>query len=407
MTIEVKAPQLPESVADGTLLEWRVSVGQGVQRDDNLVDLETDKVVLEIPAPDNGIVKEILKPNGEVVTSGDVLAVLEQGEVAARVPETQTVQQRDITGTVSVPMNPAVKKLIADNNLDPSQISGSGKSGRIIKQDVLEYLDSTSESSPDPENNSEPAVHARTASMPQPEDVADDGRIEERVPMTRLRMRIAERLVQSQQTTATLTTFNEVNMEPIMSLRTKYQEQFVCRHDVKLGFMSFFVRACTEALKHYPVVNASVDGADIIYHGFYDIGIAVSSPRGLVVPILRNTDTLSFGEIEKTIRDFGARAQDGKLGLDELSGGTFSITNGGIFGSMLSTPVINPPQSAILGMHSIQQRAVVEEGEIVIRPMMYLALSYDHRIIDGREAVQFLARVKQSLENPAIMLLAL
>ncbi len=398
MTIEVKTPELPESVADGVLIEWRVSVGQSVQRDDNLVELETDKVVLEIPAPDSGTVKEILKPNGEVVTSGDVLAILEQGEVIAPATELQTAQQPDMTKATDVPMSPAVKKLIADNKLEPSRIHGSGKSGRINKQDVLEYLDNVSK----PENNPAPP-QARTMTE---EDIIND-RMEERVPMTRLRARVAERLVQSQQTTATLTTFNEVNMEPIISLRSKYQDQFTDKHDVKLGFMSFFVKACTEALKHYPVVNASVDGSDIIYHGFYDIGIAVGSPRGLVVPILRNTDVLSFGDIEKAIRDFGVRAQDGKLGLDELSGGTFSITNGGIYGSMLSTPVINPPQSAILGMHNIQQRAVVENGEIVVRPMMYLALSYDHRIIDGREAVQFLVKVKQSLENPAIMLLAL
>ncbi len=398
MTIEVKTPELPESVADGVLIEWRVSVGQSVQRDDNLVEIETDKVVLEIPAPDSGTVKEILKPNGEVVASGDVLAILEQGEVIAPATESQTAQQSDMTETADVPMSPAVKKLIADNKLEPSRIRGSGKSGRITKQDVLEYLDNVSK----PENNPAPPPDQTMTK----EDIIND-RMEERVPMTRLRARVAERLVQSQQTTATLTTFNEVNMEPVISLRSKYQDQFTNKHDVKLGFMSFFVKACTEALKHYPVVNASVDGSDIIYHGFYDIGIAVGSPRGLVVPILRNTDTLSFGDIEKAIRDFGARAQDGKLGLDELSGGTFSITNGGIYGSMLSTPVINPPQSAILGMHNIQQRAVVENDEIVVRPMMYLALSYDHRIIDGREAVQFLVKVKQSLENPAIMLLAL
>ncbi len=398
MTIEVKTPELPESVADGVLIEWRVSVGQSVQRDDNLVEIETDKVVLEIPAPDSGTVKEILKPNGEVVTSGDVLAILEQGEVIAPAAESQTAQQPDMTKAADVPMSPAVKKLIADNKLEPSRIRGSGKSGRITKQDVLEYLDNVSK----PENNPAPPPDQTMTK----EDIIND-RMEERVPMTRLRARVAERLVQSQQTTATLTTFNEVNMEPVISLRSKYQDQFTNKHDVKLGFMSFFVKACTEALKHYPVVNASVDGSDIIYHGFYDIGIAVGSPRGLVVPILRNTDTLSFGDIEKAIRDFGARAQDGKLGLDELSGGTFSITNGGIYGSMLSTPVINPPQSAILGMHNIQQRAVVENDEIVVRPMMYLALSYDHRIIDGREAVQFLVKVKQSLENPAIMLLAL
>ncbi len=406
MTTKVKTPQLPESVADGTLLEWHVAVGQSVRRDDNLVDIETDKVVLEIPAPNSGIIKEILKPNGEVVTSGDVLAVLEEGEVTASAPDAQTAKQPDIAEAVNVPMGPAVRKLIVDNNLDPSKISGSGKSGRIIKQDVLEYLNSTSEFSSEPVDSPQ-SVHIQDISASRPENTANDMRTEERVPMTRLRMRIAERLLQSQQTTATLTTFNEVNMKPIMSLRTKHQEQFVRRYDVKLGFMSFFVRACTEALKHYPVVNASVDGADIIYHGFYDIGIAVGSPRGLVVPILRDTDTLSFGEIETTIKDFGMRAQNGKLGLDELGGGTFSITNGGIFGSMLSTPVINPPQSAILGMHSIQQRAIVEEGKIIAKPMMYLALSYDHRIIDGREAVQFLAKVKQSLENPALMLLAL
>ncbi|MCW8963276.1 MAG: 2-oxoglutarate dehydrogenase complex dihydrolipoyllysine-residue succinyltransferase, partial [Gammaproteobacteria bacterium] len=344
MSIEVKVPELPESVADGVLLEWHKQVGEAVSRDENLVDIETDKVVLEIPAPETGVIQKVMKKNGDVVTSGEVLAVIDP-EATAVVPYKITtstgnapVKATDATPTTS----PAVRQLVADNNLDITQITGTGKGGRIIKQDVLDYMANSSKA-PD-------AIKAETMAMSSiPVIDMGDERREERVPMTRLRARVAERLVQSQHTAAILTTFNEVNMQPVMDLRAKYRDRFERKHEVKLGFMSFFVRACAEALKQFPIVNASVDGNDIIYHGYYDIGIAVSSPRGLVVPILRDVESMSFAGIEKTIRDFGTRARDGKLGLDELSGGTFSITNGGIFGSMLSTPIINPPQSAILG----------------------------------------------------------
>lgn len=403
MSIEVKVPELPESVADGVLLEWHKQVGELVSRDENLVDIETDKVVLEIPAPDTGVVKKILKNNGDVVTSGEVLAVLDP-DATTVVPHkaaTGSDDKNDSVEAATTPaMSPAVRQLIADNDIDVRQLTGSGKDGRIIKQDVLDFMAHKEKFSG--------TIKAASMAMPSmPLIESSNERREERVPMTRLRARIAERLVASQQTAAILTTFNEVNMQAVMDLRAKYRDQFERKHETKLGFMSFFVKACAEALKQFPVVNASVDDNDIIYHGYYDIGIAVSSPRGLVVPILRDVDSLSFADVERTIRGFGARARDGKLGLDELTGGTFSITNGGIFGSMLSTPIINPPQSAILGMHNITERAVVEDGVVVARPVMYLALSYDHRIVDGREAVQFLVSIKQSLEDPARMLLDL
>ena len=411
MSIEVKVPDLPESVADGVLMSWQKSVGEQVGRDERLVDIETDKVVLEIPAPGAGVISKILKSDGDVVTSGEVLAIIEAGAEAveagagkskptAQPPASESISTSTNTsiGIRAAPMSPAVRKLIVDNNLDASHIRGSGKAGRIIKQDVMTFMAHLKRDKPE----SAPII-AETMALPSMP--VDDDRIEERVPMTRLRKRIAERLVQSQQTAAILTTFNEVNMKPVMDLRARYRDRFEKKTGTKLGFMSFFVKAATEALKKFPVVNASIDGDDIIYHGYYDIGIAVGSPRGLVVPVLRDTDSLSFADIETTIRDYGTRAQQGKLDLEELTGGTFSITNGGIFGSMLSTPIINPPQSAILGMHSIQQRAMVEEDEVVARPVMYLALSYDHRIIDGREAVQFLVDIKQSLEDPASMLL--
>lgn len=401
MSIEIKVPELPESVADGLLLEWHKQPGDYVKRDENLVDIETDKVVLEIPAPDSGVISSLLKQNGEVVTSGEVLAIMDVGDsqdvaqttVAAAVPADSARPEDALP-----PMSPAVRQLLVDNEVDASLIKGSGKGGRIIKQDVLDYL--SEKTSPTTPVKAEPM---KPDSIPLAQ--TDSGRRVERVPMTRLRARIAQRLVESQQTAAILTTFNEVNMQPVMDLRAKYRDKFERKHEVKLGFMSFFVKACAEALRQFPVVNASVDGSDIIYHGYYDIGIAVGSPRGLVVPILRDVDSMSFADIEKTIKDFGTRAGDGRLELDELTGGTFSITNGGIYGSMLSTPIINPPQSAILGMHNITERAVVEKGEVVVRPVMFLALSYDHRIIDGRDAVQFLVSVKQSLEDPASMLL--
>jgi len=404
MTIEVKVPELPESVADGVVLEWHMQVGELVSRDENLVDIETDKVVLEIPAPDTGVIKKILKNNGDVVTSGEVLAIVD-ADATTVVPHQPVVssEEKDVPGEADMTpaMSPAVKQLIADNDIEVTQLTGSGKGGRIIKQDVLDFMAS--------KEKFQGAIKAESMAMPSIPVIKEssDERREERVPMTRLRARIAERLVESQQTAAILTTFNEVNMQPVMDMRVKYRDQFERKHNTKLGFMSFFVKACAEALKQFPVVNASVDGNDIIYHGYYDIGIAVGSPRGLVVPILRDVDSLSFADIEKNIRDFGVRAQDGKLGLDELTGGTFSITNGGIFGSMLSTPIVNPPQSAILGMHNITERAVVEDGVVVVRPVMYLALSYDHRIVDGREAVQFLVSIKRSLEDPASMLLDL
>jgi 2-oxoglutarate dehydrogenase E2 component (dihydrolipoamide succinyltransferase) len=405
MSIEIKVPDLPESVADGLLLDWRKQPGDSVKRDENLVDIETDKVVLEIPAPDSGVMSKLLKQNGEVVKSGEVIAVMEAGadqeaaETKATVKEESAGEQQAVDDS-QPSMSPAVRQLIADNDLDASKIKGSGKNGRIIKQDVVDYLSGrVSANKPIKEET----MSMETIPIVEPEE----GRREERVPMTRLRARIAERLVESQQTAAILTTFNEANMKPIMDLRAKYKDRFEKKHDVKLGFMAFFVKACVEALKQFPIVNASVDGNDIIYHGYYDIGIAVGSPRGLVVPILRDADSMSFADIEKTIKDYGTRARDGKLELDELTGGTFSITNGGIFGSMLSTPIINPPQSAILGMHNITERAVVENGEVVARPVMFLALSYDHRIVDGREAVQFLVSIKQSLEDPASMLLGI
>lgn len=406
MSIEVKVPELPESVADGVLLSWYKSVGDSVKQDEKLVDIETDKVVLEIPSPNSGVIRKLMKSEGDVVTSGEVLAILEV------VAEESVKGQADYVDNAEpekrdkkMPqMSPAVRKLAIEHNLDVSLIRGSGKRGRILKQDVLDFMASKKHSA---RLESAPII-AETMTMASiPVDGIEETRREERVPMTRLRARIAERLVQSQQTAAILTTFNEVNMKSVMDLRAKYRDQFEQSNGVKLGFMSFFVKACTEALKKYPVVNASVDGSDIIYHGYYDIGIAVGTPRGLVVPILREADNMSFAQIEKTIRELGARAQENKLSLDDLTGGTFSITNGGIYGSMLSTPIINPPQSAILGMHNIQQRAVVEDGEIVVRPVMYLALSYDHRIVDGREAVQFLVRIKQNLEDPASILLGL
>lgn len=394
MSIEVKVPELPESVADGLLLEWHKQVGEVIACDENLVDIETDKVVLEIPAPDAGIIRKIIKKCGDVVNSGEVLAIIDPDPTVA-IPRKAVAEPIPAT-------SPAVRQLVADNNLDLTKITGTGKGGRIVKQDVLDYMASSVHQ---PSDSIEDEVVPVSSDSVNP--VADriDERYEERVPMTRLRARIAERLVKSQQTAAILTTFNEVDMQPVMDLRVRYRDQFERKHEVKLGFMSFFVKACMEALKQFPVINASVDGNDIVYHSYYDIGVAIGSPRGLVVPILRNVDSMSFADIEKSIRDFGVRAHAGKLGLDELSGGTFSISNGGIFGSMLSTPIINPPQSAILGMHNITDRAVVKDGKVVVRPVMYLALSYDHRIVDGRDAVQFLVRVKSGLEEPATMLL--
>ena len=392
MLVEVKVPVLAESVPDATLLEWYKRPGDRVERGESLIDLETDKVTLEVAAPESGVLVEIRKSTGEVALSEDVLAVIDTEATAAQpVAPAATPADEDATSR----LGPAVRKLINEHGIDPAKVHGSGKDGRVTKGDVLSYIDTKTATPPPP---SAPMVQARPA---EPETV----RPEERVPMTRLRKRTAERLLSAQQQAAILTTFNEVNMQPVMDVRNRHKDDFEKRHGVKLGFMSFFVKAAVEALKRFPIVNASVDGEDIIYHGYFDIGVAVGSERGLVVPILRDVDRMSFADIELKIKEFGERARDGKLTIEELSGGTFTISNGGIFGSLVSTPIINPPQSAILGMHKIQERPVAERGQVVIRPMMYLALSYDHRIIDGREAVQCLDTMRQLLEEPSRLLL--
>ena len=391
MTIELRVPPLPESVSDATVLNWHKHAGERVNRDETLVDLETDKVVLEVPAPETGTLQEIFFQDGETVQTDAVLAVIDeqaQQVVSATPRVVQTTKENEPQ------LSPSVRVLVKEKGVDPKQITGSGKHGRILKSDVVDYLAKRSATDTTP-----------PTSEPMKPQLLHTTRAEERVPMTRLRRTVAKRLVEAQQTAAILTTFNEVNLQAVTDLRTKHRDRFEKQHEVRLGFMSFFVKASVEALKGFPIVNASVDGDEIVYHGYFDIGIAVSSPRGLVVPILRDADLLSFAEIEKQIRTFGIKAKEGSLSYDELTGGTFSITNGGIFGSMLSTPILNPPQSAILGMHAIQQRPVVIDGEIVIRPMMYLALSYDHRIIDGRDAVQFLVSIKEHLEDPARLLL--
>jgi 2-oxoglutarate dehydrogenase E2 component (dihydrolipoamide succinyltransferase) len=398
MLVEVKVPVLSESISEATLLSWHKKVGDAVVRDENLIDVETDKVVLELPAPQSGVLTKIIKGDGLSVASDEVIAVIDtEGKIS---PELTVVPSPEKTASAALRtqhlLSPAVRKLVAEHHLNPAEISGSGQGGRITKEDVLTYL----------EKPASPAVVTAQTPLPSAAPAIPAGtRPEQRVPMTRLRARVAERLVEAQQTAAILTTFNEANMQPVMDLRSRYKEKFEKEHGVKLGFMSFFVKAAIAALKKYPIVNASIDGSDMVYHGYYDIGIAVSSPRGLVVPILRDADQLSIAEIEKKIADFGVRAKDGKLTIEELTGGTFTISNGGVFGSMLSTPILNPPQSAILGMHKTYDRPVAENGQIVIRPMMYLALSYDHRIIDGREAVLSLVAIKEALEDPARMLL--
>jgi 2-oxoglutarate dehydrogenase E2 component (dihydrolipoamide succinyltransferase) len=394
MIVEVKVPQLSESVAEATLLDWHKKEGERVSRDENLIDIETDKVVLELPAPADGVLVRILKKAKESVGSGDVIAQIDtEGKAAAAAPAFQDkkapVPEKPKT---TPPVMPAAQKIAAEKGIDTSKIQGTGRDGRVTKGDVLE-----TGTSPKPALQQPPP--------PVNIDRLTSGRPEQRVPMSRLRQRVAERLVQSQSTAAILTTFNEVNMAPVMEMRKRYQERFEKEHGVRLGFMSFFVKAAVHALKRFPVVNASIDGKDIVYHGYFDIGVAVGSPRGLVVPILRDADRMSFAEIEKKIGDFGKRAQDGKLTLEELTGGTFSISNGGVFGSMLSTPIINPPQSAILGVHATKERPVAENGQVVVRPMNYLALSYDHRIIDGRDAVLFLVAIKEALEDPARLVL--
>jgi len=386
MKIEVKVPQLSESVSEATLLTWNKQIGEAVTEGENLIDVETDKVVLELPAIKSGVLTEIRKQNGDKVTSGEVIGILDTEAKASAVAQAAVAA---VAAKTQAAVMPAAKKIAAEKNIDTATIGGSGRGGRVTKEDVLGA-------------SGKPA--APVASIPQPQA---GGRIEQRVPMTRIRQRIAERLLQSQQNAAILTTFNEVNMQPVIELRNRYKDAFEKKHGVKLGFTSFFVKAVVLALQKFPVVNASVDGTDIVYHGYFDIGVAIGSERGLVVPIIRDADKLSLADIEKQIADFAARAKEGKLTIEELTGGTFSITNGGVFGSMLSTPIINPPQSAILGIHATKDRPVAENGQVVIRPMNYLAVSYDHRIIDGREAVQFLVAIKEALEFPGRVLLDL
>jgi 2-oxoglutarate dehydrogenase E2 component (dihydrolipoamide succinyltransferase) len=444
MRIEVKVPVLPESVTEATLVSWHKKAGQSVKRDENLIDIETDKVVLELPAPDAGVLAEIRKPDGSTVTAEEVIAVIDtEGKAAeaAAPPAAPTAKEAtkapaasvaptakaSAEATVKAPAAPArasssaqatalappeatalpaARKMMAEQNIGAGDISGTGRGGRITKGDVIAAGESRADAAkPAPVPASSPPV--QPSASPAPVQPAPGTRPEQRVAMSRLRQRVAERLVQSQSTAAILTTFNEVNMGPVIELRSRYKERFEKEHGVKLGFMGFFVKAAVHALKKFPAVNASIDGTDIIYHGYFDIGIAVGSPRGLVVPILRDADLMSIAEIEKAVADFGKRAQEGKLTVEELTGGTYTISNGGVFGSMLSTPIINPPQSAILGVHATKDRAVVENGQVVVRPMNYLAQSYDHRIIDGREAVLSLVAIKEALEDPARMLLDL
>ena len=399
MLVEIKVPVLAESVPDATLLEWRKKAGEQVERGENLIDLETDKVTLEVVAPDSGVLVEIRKQAGETALSHDVLAVIDTAASAVAPPTAAALQPAATVpaAQAAARTGPAARKLMAEQGLAPAEVPSSREDGRITKGDVLAQAARPAAA---------PVAAAATPVTTMPPALLDAGaRPEERVAMTRLRKRTAERLLQAQQQAAMLTTFNEVNMQALMDLRGRYKDDFEKRHGVKLGFMSFFVKAAVEALKRFPVVNASVDGDDIIYHGYFDIGVAVGSERGLVVPVLRNAELMSFADIERQIAEFGKRARDGKLTLQELTGGTFTISNGGIFGSLVSTPIINPPQSAILGMHKIQDRPIAERGQVVIRPMMYLALSYDHRIIDGREAVQCLDTMRQCLEDPGRLLL--
>ena len=424
--IEVKVPQLSVSVAEATLLQWHKKPGDAIERDDNLIDVETDKVVLELPAPNAGVLARVLKADGETVVAGEVIAIIDTEAVASKSAAGPAPLAATAAALPAAPAAaatggahagvamPAAAKMLAEAGLSASNVAGTGRDGRVTKGDVIGAV-AAGASAP---SQARPAVSAPiptgapTSSLPSVTAPIDpnkmiEGRPEQRVAMSRLRQRVAERLLQSQATNAILTTFNEVNMQPVMDLRKKYQDRFEKEHGTRLGFMSFFVKAAVHALKKYPVVNASVDGTDIVYHGYFDIGVAVGSPRGLVVPVVRNADQMNFAQIENQIGDYGKRAQEGKLGIEELSGGTFSISNGGVFGSMLSTPIINPPQAAILGVHATKDRAVVENGQIVIRPMNYLALSYDHRIIDGREAVLFLVCVKDALEDPSRLLLDL
>jgi 2-oxoglutarate dehydrogenase E2 component (dihydrolipoamide succinyltransferase) len=422
MTTEIRVPQLPESIADATLVAWHKQPGDAIRRDENLADLETDKVVLEVPAPANGVVREIRVPSGAVVTSGQVLALIEEGAAAAAPKPAATAATPAAAKAPSAAdsdggkdagkLSPSVRRLVEENHLDPSAIPASGRDGRLTKSDVVGFLgkqpaEATPRTAGAPPPAA-PAAPAPAARAPTPRPAAPAGaRAEQRVPMTRLRARIAQRLIEAQSTQALLTTFNEVDLTATQELRARYKERFEKEHGVKLGFMSFFVKASIEALKKFPVLNASVDGSDIIYHEYYDIGVAVSTDRGLIVPIVRDADARSFAVIEKEVADYARRAREGSLAIEDLTGGTFTITNGGVFGSLMSTPIVNAPQSAILGMHKIQERPMVFGGQIAARPMMYLAVTYDHRIIDGREAVQFLVAIKEALEDPGRMLLGI
>ncbi len=392
MSIEIKAPTFPESVADGTVATWHKQPGEACSADDLIVDIETDKVVLEVVAPADGVIKEILAAEGDTILSDQIIALFEAGAVAeAAAPAAASADASAAEVSSEDKVGPAARKLIEANKLDASAIQGTGKNGGVTKEDVQNFMNKAS---------------SKPAAVPAAAPIAAPGeRVEKRIPMTRLRATIARRLVEAQQTAAMLTTYNEVNMGPIMELRKKYKDLFEKTHDTRLGFMSFFVKAATEALKRYPAVNASIDGSDMVFHGYQDIGVAVSTERGLMVPVLRDTDSMGLAKIESTIRDFGMRGRDGKLGLDDMIGGTFTITNGGVFGSLLSTPILNPPQTAILGMHKIQDRPMAVNGQVVILPMMYLALSYDHRMCDGKEAVQFLVAIKDLLEDPTRILL--
>ncbi|HUL47978.1 MAG TPA: 2-oxoglutarate dehydrogenase complex dihydrolipoyllysine-residue succinyltransferase [Steroidobacteraceae bacterium] len=432
MSTEIRVPQLPESVADATLVAWHKQPGESIRRDENLADLETDKVVLEVPAPANGVVREIRVKSGTVVTSGQVLAVIDEGDTAATMPvklsaatmaaaqtaAAQAAAQGSAAAKAAAAgeaeagrdggkLSPSVRRLVEENRLDPAAIPASGRDGRLTKADVVGFLDRKPAATPSPAAASTTPAPAARSPAPAPAPQPAAARAEQRVPMTRLRARIAQRLIEAQSTQALLTSFNEVDLTAVQELRTRYKDRFEKQQGVKLGFMSFFVKACIESLKKFPVVNASVDGNDIIYHEYYDIGVAVSTDRGLVVPIVRDADAKSFAQIEKEVADYARKARDGTIALADLTGGTFTITNGGVFGSLMSTPIVNAPQSAILGMHKIQDRPMVIDGQVAVRPMMYLAVTYDHRIIDGREAVQFLVAVKEALEDPGRMLLGI
>ncbi|MET4026869.1 2-oxoglutarate dehydrogenase E2 component (dihydrolipoamide succinyltransferase) [Marinobacter sp. MBR-99] len=403
MSTEIKAPVFPESVAEGTVATWHKQPGEACSRDELIVDIETDKVVLEVVAPADGVIEEILKGEGDTCESGEVIGKFKEGAAGESKPAESKPEAKAEAPKEEAPaatsgdaiLSPAARKLAEENNVDPAAVKGTGKDGRVTKEDVQNHVDSSKASG---------GAAAKPATMPEI-NVAQGERPEKRVPMTRLRASIAKRLVDAQQTAAMLTTFNEVNMAPIMELRKQYQDSFVKRHGIKLGFMSFFTKAATEALKRFPAVNASIDGNDMVYHGYQDIGVAVSTDRGLVVPVLRDSDAMGLADIEKKIVEFGTKAKEGKLAIEDMTGGTFTITNGGIFGSLISTPILNPPQTAILGMHKIQERPMAVNGKVEILPMMYLALSYDHRMIDGKEAVQFLVAIKEMLEDPARILL--